>query len=194
MIKKILLFIICTFFYANAIADKYVGRGELKFQDVDVENFMNYLNSPPHQYPMVFLVIVEEGKAIWSAYWYCPEANCMTLSKPKATRQCAKDAEKFYKDKKYLECFIFAKKKVVVWDNYINTGHYKESSFKSKWDKPEVLEKLSELGFMKDPSSSGISNKTNPDMVKKLNSLKKLYDTGALSKKEFEKAKKKILD
>ena len=31
-------------------------------------------------------------------------------------------------------------------------------------------------------------------MVEKLFRLKKLYDDGALSKKEFEKAKKKILD
>tara|TARA_B100001057_G_scaffold2310_1_gene2127 strand:+ start:1763 stop:2230 length:468 start_codon:yes stop_codon:yes gene_type:complete len=145
--KKILIIIFFFFFFSNAIADKFVGRGELKLHDVDIDNFMNYLSSPPGQSPMVFLVMAEEGKAIWSTYWYCPEGNCMTLSKPKAARQCVKAAEKFYKEKLYLDCFIFAKKKVVVWDNYINTGNYQESSFKSKWKKSKVMEKFSELGF-----------------------------------------------
>lgn len=145
--KKFFLIIILSLYCSTSFADKFVGRGELKLHDIDVENFMKYLSSPPGQSPMIFMVVAEEGKAIWSTYWYCPEGNCMGLSKPQSARQCAKAAEKWYKDKKYLECFIFAKKNVVKWDNEINTGNYKKSGFKSSWSKSEVIEKLSELGF-----------------------------------------------
>ena len=146
--KKFFLIIILSLYCSTSLADKYVGRGELKLHDFHIENFMDYLSSPPGQSPMVFMVIAdEEGYSIWATFWYCPEGNCMTLSKPKAARQCVKAAEKWYKEKLYLECFIFAKRNVVKWDNEINTGQYKESRFKSKWSKSEVIEKLSELGF-----------------------------------------------
>ena len=144
--KKVAL-IILFFFHTTANADKYVGRGDLQLHDIDVENFMRYLSSPAGQSPESFWVIAEDGKVIWSTYWYCPEGNCHTLIKSKAARQCAKAAEKYYKDKKYLECFIFAKKRFVVWDNSINPAHYSESSFKSKWNKSKVIKKFSELGF-----------------------------------------------
>ena len=93
--KKIILILVLFFFHSTAIADKYVGRGELKLHDIDIKNFMEYLAAPAGQYPLVFLVIAEDGKAIWSSYWYCPEGNCATLYKPKVTRKCAKDAEKY---------------------------------------------------------------------------------------------------
>ena len=145
-ITKIVL-IILFLFNTTTYADKYVGRGDLKLHDVDLKYFMEYLSPKAGQSSDKFWIVVEDGKAIWSTYWYCDEGNCHETPKSRAAKQCAKAAEKYYKDKKYLECFIFAKKRVVVWDNSINPGSLDESTFKSKWDKSKVKEKLSELGF-----------------------------------------------
>ena len=146
--KKFFLIIILSLYCSTSLADKYIGRGELKLHDIDIDYFMEYLSPPAGQSPEIFMIMSEEGKAIWSFYYYCPEGNCMQTPKSLATRTCAKAANKYYKGKKkYLECFIFAQKNVVKWDNEINTGNYKESRFKSSWSKSEVIEKLSELGF-----------------------------------------------
>lgn len=145
-ITKIVL-IILFLFNTTTYADKYVGRGDLKLHDVDLKYFMDYLSPKAGQSSDKFWIVVEDGKAIWSTYWYCDEGNCHETPKSRAAKQCAKAAEKYYKDKKYLECFIFAKKRFVVWDNSINPAHYSESSFKSKWNKSKVIKKFSELGF-----------------------------------------------
>ena len=146
--KKLLLILTLFFVCSNAVAkDKYVGRGDLQLHDIDIEYFMQYLSAPAGQSPMIFLIIAENGKSIWSTYWYCPQGACRVVSKSEATKQCERDAEKYYKDNSNFECFIFAKKKVVVWDNGVNPGKSKTSSFNKKWDKSEVIEKFSELGF-----------------------------------------------
>ena len=145
---KILLVLIITLFFSNAFAkDKYVGRGELILEDVDIDWFMKYLSPPAGQSPMVFMVAAEDGRAIWSFYYYCPEGSCKDLNKLEATKMCANSAEKYYKDKKDIECFIFAKERVVVWDNDINPAHWKKSAVKSKWSRSEVESKLAEFGF-----------------------------------------------
>tara|TARA_B100000579_G_C22268161_1_gene592556 strand:- start:41 stop:499 length:459 start_codon:yes stop_codon:yes gene_type:complete len=147
--KKLTLILMLILFYTSATAkDKYVGSGNLQLHDIDIDNFMKYLSAPAGQYPMIFLVISENGKSIWSTYWYCPTGNCLSVSKAEATKRCVNGAEKYYKkSKKNLECSIFAKKKVVVWDNDINPGKFKTSSFSSKWDKSLLKQKFSELGF-----------------------------------------------
>ena len=43
-------------------------------------------------------------------------------------------------------------------------------------------------------SNSIASDSTNNNLVEQLNSLNKLYKSGALTKEEFEKAKKKLLN
>ena len=146
--KKLLLVLMLTFLSTSAMAkDKYVGRGDLQLNDIDIDYFMKYLSAPAGQSPMIFLIIAENGKSIWSTYWYCPQGSCRVVSKAEATKGCERDAEKFYKDNKSFECFIFAKKKVVVWDNNVKPGKSKTSSFKKKWNKSEVIEKFAELGF-----------------------------------------------
>jgi len=143
--KKVIL-IILFLFHSTAYADKYVGRGDLKLHDIDIDVFMEYISPPSGSSPSYFWIVAEDGKAIWSTYWYCGEGNCQETPKSQAARKCAKAAEKYYK-KKFLECFIFANKRVVVWENSINPAHFDESSFKSKWDKSKVIKKMSELGF-----------------------------------------------
>ena len=146
---KILLVLVITLFFSNAIAkDKYVGRGNVILDNYEIEWFMEYLNPPAGQSPSIFMIAHEDGKSIWSFYYYCPEGSCKETNKNRATQTCATAALKYYKDKKDIECFIFAKRRVVVWDNDVNPAHYKKSAFKSKWSRSEIEDKLREFGFL----------------------------------------------
>jgi len=148
--KKILGIIILSLLCNIAIAkDKYTGYGELLLTDSDIRYFMDYLNSPAGQSPMAFYAIAENGRVIWLASWYCPEGSCQEHNKAMATKRCVRDAEKYYKDKKRLECFLFAQRRVIKWDNDINTGHWKKSAIKSRLSISEVKTRLAELGFYK---------------------------------------------
>tara|TARA_B100001175_G_C19266974_1_gene522234 strand:- start:136 stop:591 length:456 start_codon:yes stop_codon:yes gene_type:complete len=147
---KILTILVFSLICNTAIAkDKYTGYGELLLSDSDIRYFMDYLNAPAGQSPSAFYAVVENGKVIWLASWYCPEGSCQAHNKSRATKQCVRDAEKYYKNKKRLECFLFAQKRVIKWDNDINTGHWKKSAIKSRLSISEVKTRLAELGFYK---------------------------------------------
>ena len=202
ILKIIFLILFCNL--ASA-ADKYEGVGELKLGDADISIFMDYIKPPAGQVPMAFLVLSENGKAIWSTYWYCPEGNCQTLNKSRASIMCTQDAEKYYKRTITEECKIFARRRTIVWKNGINIGKGKVSRVKSRWKKNDVMAKLEELGFLGDSTSSidttkpkitkkKKENKESDDIASQINSLKKLLDDGVISKEEFDKAKKKILN
>jgi hypothetical protein len=202
-VLRIIFFIL--FCNISSAADKYEGTGELKLGDPDINIFMDYIKPPAGQVPMAFLVLSENGKAIWSTYWYCPEGNCQTLNKSQASIMCTQDAEKFYERTITEECKIFATKRTIVWKNGINIGKGKVSRVKSRWKKNEVTAKLEELGFLGNSTSSidttkpkitkkKKENKKSDDIVSQINSLKKLLDDGVISKEEFKKAKKKILN
>ena len=62
----------------------------------------------------------------------------------------------------------------------------------------EIRDELKKLGFI-ETNGSTITNKPkitkkSPDIAKQLTQIKKLYDDGILTKEEYEKAKKKILN
>ena len=90
------------------------------------------------------------------------------------------------------------KNRVIVWRNGINPGRGKQSKFNSKWSEEEIFSKLNELGFgfkesiIKKTTSNNITE--NDDLLHQLKTLKELYDSGALTKEEFTKAKKKLLN
>lgn len=192
-------------------ANKFEGHGELKLDDIDVKIFLEYVNPPAGQSPMVFLVLQEKGKAIWSTYWYCPAGACQTLSKSNASKMCVDAAEKYYKRTILSDCLIFAKRRTIVWKNGINKGKGKESKVNSKWDEKKIRAKLTELGFLGDTnSSSGTTEQNNANKkkkktkkndtdkisdkdIEKLKELKKLLDDGILTQEEFNSQKKKLL-
>ena len=127
-------------------------------------------------------------------YWFCPVANCV----PGNSRVEIKICEQYHNGK---ECKIFARRRTVKWKNGINKGN-KESRFSSKWSDAEIRAKLTELGFLGETTSTTTKaekkketkKKTNEDIVQKLKDLKKLYDSGALTKEEYTKAKEKLLN
>ena len=97
------------------------------------------------------------------------------------------------------ECFMFAKKRKIVWDN----GSDKKRRRLSKSDikNGKTISILKELNFYNGKISQKSNKKesnnesaSNNEIVNQLKALKKLFDDGVLSKDEFEKAKKKILN
>ena len=202
--KKILgILIISLICNIATAAGKYVGTGELQLQDYDLKAFGQYLRPPAGQAPMMFYIISEDGKAIWSTYWYCPFGNCQTHSKSNAVNKCKMGAEKHYKRTINAECKIFARKRTIVWDNQINPGKGKVSTINSKWSDAEVRAKFTELGFLGGSTSSSTTttpkitkkkNENKGNIVEELKTLTSLYKDGILTKEEYDKAKKKVLN
>ncbi len=109
----------------------------------------------------------------------------------KVIQNCQKDANQ--------ECFLFANGYKIVWDNGSNK---KKRKLKRKDIKAgNTIALLKELGFYDGPTTSSSSTKSkntssenSSNVVENLNELNDLYKSGALTKEEFEKAKKKILN
>ena len=94
------------------------------------------------------------------------------------------------------ECFLFANGYKIVWDN---GSSKKKRRFKSKDIRAgKTIALLTDLGFYDGASSNEIKDDKNSnsddDIVKKLNNLKELLDSGAITQDEFNKAKKKLLN
>ena len=127
------------------------GSGKLKISERTLNNFLSYLGGEGQRdkgiwfesgEPMVF-AISQSGK--YSSYYYCPKeyvvksGGCTpvgTVIGP-AQNDCKKYAKK---DGSSERCFIFAKKRKIVWDS-INYKFPKELSTDF------VKKKLNELGF-----------------------------------------------
>ena len=204
--KKYLIILISVFFFNNiSLADKYNGRGEIILNDIFVDVFMQYVQKKNNQSPMIFLLAISEsGELLYPNYWFCPEGNCRALDKPRFKKRCELDAKKYAPGEKYVECFIFARKRTIVWDNDINPMTRKESKISSRWSRSQVVEKLTELGFYDGESiNENTSNDskyikktkaTKKNISEQIQKLNKLYEDGIITKEEFKKAKKKILN
>ena len=104
-------------------------------------------------------------------------------------------------------CSRFAKGRYVSWNNGINPKG-KAAKFSSKMNESEVKAKLASLGFYnddfldttttpeitKEKETKKEITKSDADIVPILKDLKELLDSGVLTKEEFEKAKKKLLN
>jgi len=172
MIKKILILvflIISNLNYAYS-KDKYTGKGPLTIDDIDLDYFLNrYLKTPAGQKPLVFWIAQENGRSIWSMYWYCPTGNCREGNKNQQKKTCEREGEKYYKKeglKKNIECFIFAKKKQIVWDTGSLPDSWKLASVKGNWDINQLKNKLIDLGFNSNKDQSNSSQKTNSSKQK----------------------------
>ena len=109
------------------------------------------------------------------------------------------------KKKSGQECFLFANGYKIVWDNGSNKKKRRLKRNDIKAGKTIAL--LTELGFYDGGASSVTkvkpkitkkkddkNSKSDDDIVKKLKDLKELFESGALTKEEFTKAKKKLLN
>ena len=109
------------------------------------------------------------------------------------------------KKKSGQECFLFANAYKIVWDN--GTDKKKRRLKRKDIKAGKTIALLTELNFYDGTKSSSnitpkVKKKTvttqeslnDKDIVKKLKDLKELLDSGVLTKEEFEKAKKKLLN
>ena len=197
--KKLLgIIVLGLLFGGNAYSKSYTGEGEVKLSNQVISNFQNYIKLKKIEGkkadPGIFMITLDGSK---SYYYYCTHnlgGGCMNNAGHAEVTACKKYTKK--------ECKIFARKRRVIWKNGINDGKGK-SQFSSKMSNSEIKDKLASLGFIGDAISS-TTNKKKAKITKKksedknivtmLKDLKKLLDDGVISKEEFEKAKKKLLN
>jgi hypothetical protein len=196
-LKKILLaFLFSIIINSNSLAGYGDGFGELNFSQKTANSFINYITgntvdiyskNRTNSKPWLFLVTKDGtfSKLIGCSYGsdYCndPTTHQWLL-------RC--------KDEAKQECFIFAEKNKIVWNN-------KEIYVKSD-KREEIIEILKNEKFYKeanitkkplinsDPNKD--ASKSSDDIVIKLQKLNDLYKSGAISEKEFKAAKNMLLN
>ena len=126
----------------------------------------------------------------WAIFYYCRQSTGACQDRG-GIQQAIKKCE----SKTNTKCGLIARRRTVVWKNGINKGG-KQGAIKSKWSEDEIRAKLTELGFLGEATSTEekVSTTNKGNTVEQLETLTKLYESGNLTKEEFEKAKKKILD
>ena len=179
--KKFLGILFLCLLWCNVGNAGTYGKGELKLSQATADYFIQYLRGGLTKSPLMFVVT---NNGAWATYWYCPagQNNCSGVSPSSFIKTCERESDQ--------DCSVFARNRTVRWKNGINPGKGKESKFNSKWSDEEIYAKLTELGFLGDEKVS-TTNKGNT--VEQLATLTKLYESGNLTKEEFDAAKKKIL-
>ena len=196
MVKIIIKGIILSLIL-NVNAFSSTGYGDLKLSYNSVENLIKYLDSNSvHNHTLgadqkgtpSFFSVTSNGEI--SGYSYCPRGYSCRPSPAVALRSC--------KDRGGNNCKVFARGRKIVW----NKVNYRISR---KATRQEIIKILEDLGFY----GENVAIKENPKITKKkenlkkenkenivsqLKSLKDLYNSGDLSKEQYEKAKKKLLD
>ena len=208
--------IILSLFFINNSFSK-TGKGELKLNKDTMEVVLMYMygagnkkysgNAKRTHNPTV-LAISEDGTSYM--YSYCPveyHDGCLPPNSYRIMKMCEKYSNG-------SPCFIFAKKRRIVWKNGGPKLRIKKKDLKSPY---LVAKKIQEAGFYDGDISklSGIDittgqttsettitgqkesteiNINKKDIVEELEILTKLYESGSLTKEEFETAKDKLLN
>ena len=190
--KKLLLILVQVLFLSN-IVFAGAGVGNIKLSENVIENFYNYIKSTRFKRgsgdPIKFLV-TEDGKN--SVSWFCPYEKCSHTGSQQEEKKCF---ERFGK-----QCFTFAINRGIVWKNdYVRSVPVKQKRFSRKDDFYEIKDKLDSLGFIDSYIDSKIDNEninepSSENLIDQLKQLSELYKSGVLTKKEFEKAKNKLLN
>ena len=185
--KKLLVIIVLSLLMSNTSFAGY-GSGELKFSESSVRNFQAYLQGEKGS-PMRFLISADGS---YTYHWYCPYSSCVAGGDTREAKICSAKSGK--------QCSTFAVRRSVKWTNaQTKNAKGKEKRFSSKDSIAEIKTKLTALGFY---GSNTIDRKktkkiipaNNSNLTSRLEQLNKLYKSGALTKDEFTKAKKKILN
>jgi len=208
--KKLLGIMVLGFllnFNAYAAPD---GKGQIQLSEDVVKSFIDYIvgdigtQKSLFNKPGTFWITIDGSRSYW---WYNPHGAGNTVNDHSAERtKCERHHGQ--------SCSRFARGRYVRWDNGINPKG-KAAKFSSKMSKSEVRAKLTKLGFYnndfldttttpkitKKKETKKVEKKitkkitkSDADIVSKLKDLKDLLDSGVLTKEEFEKAKKKLLN
>ena len=205
--KKILGIIVLSLFICNTASFAFTkGTGEVKMTDKAVNHFIKYIKGESNfkntsgfekkPTPSMF-ILSSDGD--WSMAWFCPYTQCADSLSAKTIKDCERETG--------TSCGVFASRRSIYWDNGINTKKNK-ARFKSKMTNSEIRAKLTEFGFLGGSISKTTTTtpkitkkkkevkklKKDKNIVKELKDLNDLYNSGALTKEEFAKAKKKLLN
>lgn len=193
--NKFLSFIIISIFWSSySFAGS--GSGTINLSDSVIKNFQAYVNSTKPK-PVVFLV-TEDGKD--SKGWMCPYAQCMQTGSMQEEDRCEDQFKK--------KCYRLAMRRVVVWKNeFTKNASRSQKKFSSKDDFETIKSKLASLGLVgnftnetKNTQNDEIkkdenkNSKLTSEVIDQLNSLNDLFKSGVITKEEFDKAKKRILN
>ena len=194
--KKFLGIILLSFILLTLPAKSGTkGKGEVKVSDRTVSHFKDYLSGKivkgERWTPSVF-ILSSDGE--WSFYYYCPYTSCVDRGgNKKKIKECERETNE--------HCGVFAQRRTVIWDNG-NDFPTREKRFNSKWDLAKVKSQLEKLGFYDggntqtkkiEKKETSQTNDAN-DITKQLKNLIEMYESGTITKEEFKKAKKKLLD
>lgn len=219
MYKYLLIFFLTMGLQNQSFAK--IGKGPLKLSKETMEVVLMYMYGAGNKnftsmaqdkqkHKPVIIVVAQNGSS--SMYSYCARQHAQGCLPPK-TYQLKLICEKYSGGS---PCFTFAKKRRILWDNGGSEVKITNKDLKSPY---VVAKKIQEAGFYDgdisnlvgiDVSSgqidesikitgekkdtSKITKKKSDDIVKELETLSNLYKSGALSKEEFKKAKKKLLN
>lgn len=199
MMKKLIAIIFLNILLVSNVNAGY-GKGELKLTEGAVRGFYKYITDPkgsPGRATPLRMVVSHNGSYVH--WFYCAYSQCKSEGDSELVKIC--------ETKQSNPCSTFAVRRSVKWKNGINPGG-KAAAFKKSMSLDEVKEKLTNLGFYEPPNSkkskpktqnyikkkSKQTNKDSSKLVSELENLNKLYKSGALTKEEFETAKKKLLN
>lgn len=204
------------FLFLNNISYAKGGKGELKLTKDTMEVVMMYMygagnkkysGSAKRTHNPTLMAVSADGTSYM--YSYCPieyHDGCLPPNTGKIIKMCEKYSNG-------SPCYIFARKRSIVWKNGGSKVRIKKKDLKSPF---LVAKKISQGGFYDGDLSdlAGIdittgqitneitltgekeknkSNTNKKDIVNELETLTKLLESGALNKEEFEAAKKKLL-
>ena len=213
--------LIISFIFLSQPSYAKWGKGPLKLNKESMEVAIMYMYGAGNvnrsfagkrkNDPMM-LAFSEDGTSYM--YYYCPVQYQNQCDDTGIARSTIVACEKYSNGS---PCFVFAKKRTIVWNN----GNQKKLRIKVKDLKSpyKVAKMIQDAGFYdgditklvgidvnsgqvdntvkitgEDKSASSNNTTESSDVVKELETLSKLYKNGSLSKTEFEKAKKKLLN
>ena len=157
--KKFVIILTLICFSTNVVAGSKWGKGELELSDFVVEKFIEYLRGGVTRTPYMFAVSVD---GFGLNYYYCGSGGGCEGGDEQILEECSRYSNG-------VDCFLFARKRTIKWKNGINPGKGKASKISSKLSDLEIREKLTELGFLGNSTSSTSSSndlkKTEPKEI-----------------------------
>ena len=200
MQKFIAIVFFIMMFFSSPSFSSMNGQGPLNIKNDILDVLLNYYFNPKNKRDRpTHFTITKTGDML--GYSVCPARYAGDCHKTPQTALigCRKNVKKYLKRKE--RCWIFAKARKIVWNN-LNIEIPKGTSNSA------IKEILMDNGFLENKPKKKKSTKTkketkkvikkkstnNDSVVDQIKQLKQLLDDGVLTQKEFEKAKKKVLN
>ena len=195
------------------------GKGEIKLDKKTMEFLLMYFygaGNPSYSgadkqrnEPITF-AISPDGR--YSSYRYCPFQHKGMCETTQSAIRTIKSCEKMAGTK----CFTFARKNKIVWKNGGPKVKIKNKDLKSPYKVAKIIQEagfydgdISKLAGInvntgqvdddikisgeKNTGSSTTTEDSSNNVVKELEALSELFEAGAITKEEFQKAKEKLL-